>query len=104
MTTFNDKEKAAENKYAHDQETEFKIRVRRNKLFALWAAEKMGLTAASAEEYAESAALADLSKAGEEKLVTRVKTDLAAKGVVVAEEDIREELKLLLASARQQFE
>ena len=49
MTTFDEREKGFENKYALDQEQELKAVARRNKLLGLWAAEKMGLSAESAE-------------------------------------------------------
>ena len=52
MTTFDDREKAFEAKYALDQEQEFKAIARRNKMLGLWAAEKMGLSADSADQYA----------------------------------------------------
>ena len=39
MTSFNEREKAFENKYKHDQELQFKVEARRNKLLGLWAAE-----------------------------------------------------------------
>src|SRR6185436_20277793 len=44
MTTFDDREKAFENIYARDQEMQFKIVARRNRLLGMWAAAKMGLT------------------------------------------------------------
>ena len=52
MTTFSDREKAFEDKYKHDQELQFKVEARRNKLLGLWAAELMGLAGADAQAYA----------------------------------------------------
>ncbi len=43
MSTFDDREKAFETKYARDQEMQFKIVARRNKLLGRWAAGLMGL-------------------------------------------------------------
>ena len=50
---FNDREKGFEAKYQHDQETQFKITARRNKLLGLWAAEQLGLGEADADVYAK---------------------------------------------------
>ena len=39
--SFEDRERAFESKWAHDEELRFKIVARRNKLLGLWAAEQM---------------------------------------------------------------
>jgi hypothetical protein len=54
MTTFDDREKAFEKKYEHDQELQFKVNTRRNKLLGLWAAGLLGKSGADAEAYAKS--------------------------------------------------
>ena len=44
MTTFDDREKGFESKFAHDAELVFKVRARRNRLFGEWlATELLGL-------------------------------------------------------------
>ena len=53
MTSFNDREKAFEDKYKHDQDLQFRVEVRRNKLLGLWVAEMLGLSGADAEAYAK---------------------------------------------------
>ena len=50
MATFNDREKAAEAKFSHDQETDFKVMARRNKLLGLWVAEYLDIVGDEAEE------------------------------------------------------
>ncbi len=47
-----DRRRAFEAKFEHDQETEFRIRAHRDKLFGLWVATKLGRTGADAEDYA----------------------------------------------------
>lgn len=102
MTTFNDKEKAAENKFAHDKELEFKAHARAHKLLGLWAAGKMGFSGAAAEDYANSlAADTDLLKSG--LLFDKIKGDLLAKNVLISDHDIRAELHRLEMLARQQI-
>jgi len=44
MSSFDDRESAFENKFAHDAEMKFKAEARRNKLLGLWAAELMGVS------------------------------------------------------------
>ena len=52
MTTFDDREKGFETKFALDQDQEFRAMARRNKLLGLWVAELLGKTGADAEAYA----------------------------------------------------
>ena len=37
MSTFDERKKAFEKKFAHDSEIQFKVEARRNKLLGLWA-------------------------------------------------------------------
>ncbi|HAJ02148.1 MAG TPA: DUF1476 domain-containing protein, partial [Brevundimonas sp.] len=75
MTTFDDREKGFESKYALDQEQEFKVMARRNKLLGLWAAEKMGLSAESAEQYAAAVVRADFEQPSEEDVFRKIAGD-----------------------------
>ncbi len=76
MTTFDNREKAAESKFAHDAEIEFRAEARRNKLLGLWAAEQLGKSGAEAEAYAKSVIDADLHEAGDEDVFRKVRADL----------------------------
>ena len=78
MTTFDERENAFENLYAHDAEMQFKAEARRNKLLGLWAAEKMGLTSDAADAYAKTVVIADLQEVGDEDVYRKVSADLAA--------------------------
>ncbi|SLN56236.1 DUF1476 domain-containing protein [Oceanibacterium hippocampi] len=102
MTNFDDREKAHEAKYVHDQEIIFKIDARRNKLLGLWAAELMGMSQEAAETYAREVIVADFEEAGDEDIFRKVKADLAAKGVTMRDWDLREKMKELHAVARDQ--
>ena len=81
MTNFSDREAAFETKFARDEEMQFCITARRNKLVGLWAAEKMGLTAAEAAPYATSVVQADFEEAGDDDVVRKIVGDLSAAGV-----------------------
>jgi hypothetical protein len=103
MTTFNEREKGFEQKYKHDQELQFKVNARRNKLLGLWAAERMGLTGADAEAYAKEVVQADFEKPGDADVVAKVVKDLSAKGEPVTELEVTKELGRLLAVAKEQI-
>jgi hypothetical protein len=103
MTTFDNRESAFENKFAHDEELLFKIIARRNKLLGLWAAEKMGLTAEEADAYAKSVVQADFEEAGDEDVVRKLIGDLTSAGVETDDAMIRQALDQQLVEARRQF-
>jgi hypothetical protein len=102
MTTFDSREKAAEGKFALDEQSHFQALARRDKLVGLWAAEKLGLTGADADAYAKSLILADLEEAGDEDVVRKLVADFAAKNVAVTDAEIRSQLaeKLITATAQ----
>lgn len=79
MTTFDDREKGFEAKFALDQEQEFKAIARRNKMLGLWAAEKMGLSADSADQYAAAIVRADMEQPGDEDVFRKVAGDFKAR-------------------------
>ena len=85
MTTFDDRQKSFEAKFAHDADLKFKVAARRDKLVGLWAASKLGLTGDAAEAYSKSTVISDLEEAGDEDVVRKLVADLGAKGVVEAE-------------------
>lgn len=103
MSTFDDREKGFENKFAHDQDLEFKANARRNKLLGLWAAEKMGMTGEDAEAYAKEVVKADFEEAGDEDVFRKVRGDFDAKRVDLSDHQLRREMDELLAKARQQI-
>jgi len=100
MTTFDDRENAFENKYAHDAEMQFKAEARRNKLLGLWAAELMGKSGDDAAEYAKEVVKADFEEAGDEDVYRKVAGDLGAKA---DEATIRSKMLELMAVAKDQL-
>lgn len=103
MTTFDDREQAFEKKFAHDAEMQFKAAARRNKKLGLWVADKLGLTGDEADAYAKTVVAADLEEAGDEDVFRKVSGDLSAKGVTVAESDIRAQMTELMAVAKEEI-
>lgn len=100
MTTFTDREKAFESKFAHDAEMQFKAEARRNKLAGLWAADLLGKTGAAADDYAMTVVTADFEEAGVEDVVRKLAADLGDKA---SAEVIRAKLAELLAVAKAQL-
>lgn len=101
MTTFNDRENAFENKFAHDAELQFKVAARRDKLIGLWAAAKLGHSGDAAEAYARSVVIADMEEAGDEDVIRKLVADLA--GVGIGDAEVRKALTDFHSVARQQI-
>ena len=77
-----DRKKAEESKYKHDQEIAFKVRNRRNKLFGLWLAEThLGKTGEEAQAYAKDVVMSDFDRPGDDDVFDKVKEDLKAANV-----------------------
>ena len=102
-TTFDDREKAQEAKYAFDAEAAFKIAARRNRLLGLWVAEQSGLSGDAAEEYARNGFAVALVGADEAGVVARAVADLAAKGKALAEEEVAAKATELLEQVKAAF-
>jgi hypothetical protein len=100
MTTFDDRESAFENKFAHDEEMKFRAEARRNKLLGLWAAELRGKTGDDAAAYAIEVVKADFEEAGHEDVVRKVAGDL---GDIADADTIRAKMDELLKVAKQQL-
>ncbi len=103
MSTFDDREKAFENRYARDAEMQFKAEARRNKLLGLWAAEKMGITGEAADTYARSVVMADLQEKGDEDVFRKVRADFDEKGIEVPDDELRRRMREFLAEAKVQI-
>jgi hypothetical protein len=103
MTTFDDREKAFEAKFAHDEEMLFRVHARRNRLLGTWAAERMGLDAAETEAYAKSVVQADFEESGDEDMIRKVLGDLISAGVDIDESDVRLALEAKSVDARRQL-
>ena len=103
MTSFDDRERAFESMYARDQEMQFKVTARRNRLLGQWAAKKMGLTEAEADAYAKDVIRADFEEAGDEDVVRKLLGDLTAAGVEIDDATIRQTLEHKTVEARRHF-
>lgn len=103
MTTFDKREEAFEAKFAHDEELRFKATARRNKLLGLWAAEKLGLDEAKAEDYAKEVVRSDFEEPGDEDVFRKIETDFKENNVDQSEHQIRRTMADLMSKALEQF-
>ncbi|MGR3378595.1 DUF1476 domain-containing protein [Salipiger abyssi] len=92
MSTFEEREKAFETKFAHDEEMAFRAEARCNKLLGLWAAELLGKSGTEAEAYAREVIKADFEEAGHEDVVRKLAADLVGKADTAAIRTKRAEL------------
>ena len=99
MTTFDKREKGFEKQFALDEELRFKATARRNKLLGLWAAEKLGLTGADAENYSKSVVMADFEEPGDHDVLRKIRRDFDAKGVAQSDHQISRTMTELMAKA-----
>ena len=100
---FNDREKSFEAKYRQDQELEFKITARRNKLLGEWLAGELGIEDAAVEAYAKDVVIADLDEPGDEDVIRKVMSDIDEENLDITEATIRGKLAELESIARGQL-
>ena len=103
MTQFDDRERAFEAKFAHDEDMKFRVIARRNRLLGEWAARQMGLSDAEMDSYAKDVIRADFEEAGDTDVIRKVLGDLTSAGVDCDEETIREALGHKDVEARRQI-
>lgn len=103
MTQFDDRQRAFESKFAHDEEMKFRVLARRNRLLGEWAARKMGLSQEETDSYAKDVVRADFEEAGDGDVIRKVLGDLTAAGVETDEAEIRQTLEHKAVEARRQI-
>ena len=103
MSTFDDRERAFETKYARDEEMAFRITARRNRLLGQWAAVQMKLTPEETDAYAKAVVQADFEEAGDEDVIRTLVSDLTAAGVEIDEGAVRRAIEDQTIEARRQL-
>jgi hypothetical protein len=104
MTTFDEREKGFEAKYAHDAEMQFKATARRNRMLGLWAGRLMGLEGRRLEDYIAAVAHSEFTERGDEEVLRKVAKDLSASGLKNTEDEVRGKMDEFLAVAREQIQ
>jgi hypothetical protein len=103
MTTFDDRERAFETQYARDEEMQFRVTARRNRLVGQWAAGKMGLTPEETDAYAKAVVQADFEEAGDDDVIRKLVGDLTAAAIDTDEAEVRRALETAAVEARRQL-
>jgi hypothetical protein len=101
MNTFEEREKDFEARYKHDQELQFKVKARRNRLLGLWAAGRMGLAGDAAASYAKEVVEAEFH-GGDKHVLDKVVADLTAKGQSATAAQVQFEMDHLAEEAKKQ--
>jgi hypothetical protein len=103
MTSFDDREKAFEAKFARDEDMAFRVTARRNRLLGQWAATQMKLTPEETDAYAKAVVQADFEEAGDEDVIRKLLGDLLAAGIETDEATVRHALGEQMVEARRQL-
>ena len=103
MTTFDDREKAFEAKFARDEDMAFRVTARRNRLVGQWAAAQMKLTPEETDAYAKVVVQADFEEAGDEDVIRKLLGDLLAAGIETDDATVRRALEEQAVEARRQL-
>ena len=104
MKSFTERAKGFEAEFKRNEELRFRVTARRNRLFGLWAASRLGLPAGEeAEAYAKTVVAADFEAPGDDDVIDKVRTDHEEKGIAVTEAELRAELERAAGEARRQL-
>jgi hypothetical protein len=101
MNNFNDREKAFEKKFANDQEAEFKISAKRNKLLGTWVASILNLNEEQKKNYITEVIKSDFQEAGDEDVFKKIKKDLQGKNI--QDTEIRQKMSEFLEAAKKEI-
>ena len=102
MSSFDDREKSFEKKFAYDEELQFKISARRNKYLGQWASQILGYDQEKETEYIQSVIKADFAEPGDEDVFRKVQSDL--KDHKISDEEIRKKMDELNEKAKSEFQ
>ena len=98
MNTFNDREKGFEKKFANDQEAEFRISAKRNKLLASWVADLLKFSEEQKKNYITDVIKADFQESGDEDVFRKIKKDLEGKNI--QDTEIRQKMSEFLEEVK----
>ena len=101
MSSFDEREKGFEKKFAHDEELQFKVSARRNKYLGQWASQILGYNSDQQKEYIQSVIKADFEEAGDEDVFRKLKADLNNHNIL--DEEIRKKMDELNEKAKSEF-
>lgn len=100
MSTFDSREQAFESKYAHDEQLQFKVTARRNKLLGQWAASRLERT--DVDAYAKEVVLSDFEAPGDDDVLQKLLADFKTAGIAITADELRNKMDSLLVDAKAQ--
>ena len=103
MDKFDERKKSFENKFAKDQELQFKVSAKRNKYLAVWASLKLGKNDEQRQNYIQEIIKADLEEAGDEDVFRKIKKDFENFAINIDDSEIRNQMSLALERAKKDF-
>ena len=103
MSVFDERERAFEAKFAHDEAVRFRVHARRDKLLGFWAGDKLGKSGSALQDYAMSLVLSELGRDGEAALRKKIVDDFAAAGLTLSASDLTQKMNLYLAEAMREL-
>lgn len=88
MSSFDERERGFEKRFAQEEELKFKATARRNHLIGLWAAKQIGLNDADGEDYARSIVITDLDNPQSDAVLAKLRTDLKSHDISISDRKI----------------
>ena len=101
MSSFEDRKKSFEKKFAHDQDLQFKVSAIRNKYLGEWVSQILSFNSDQEKEYIQSVIKADFAEAGDQDVFRKIKEDLKEKNI--SDEDLRKKMDELNEKAKTDF-
>ena len=101
MSSFEDRKKSFEKKFAHDQELQFKVSARRNKYLGEWVSQILNFNSDQEKEYIRSVIKADFAEAGDQDVLRKIKDDLKENNV--SDEELRKKMDEFNEKAKTDF-
>lgn len=95
MTTFDERERAFESKFAIEEEVRFRALARRNRALGHWVAQRLGRPSHEADSYASSLVSSDLAQPGDETIFRSVRAEFDAAGMPISDGAIRAQMATL---------
>ena len=103
MSSFDDRKKAFEKKFVHDEEIQFKVNAKRNKYLGEWVAEKLGKKDQNKEIYVQEVIKSDFAEPGDEDVFRKIQKDLKESGIEILDQEIRDQMVSCLERAKKDF-
>ena len=101
MSSFDEREKGFEKKFARDEELQFKISARRNKYIGEWVSGILGYNEEQKTKYVQEVIKADFAEVGDEDVFRKIKNDLNNHNI--DDNQIREKMDELNEKAKSEF-